>query len=126
MKKLFYMSIFTSVLSLIGCKTDEEKYLKEHNVIFYQTKEFKLFEENSKIKLKDAFELQTKFANSNKTKPEVCLYFILDDNYVFSSFTNLKIPVASTRGIWVNSKTGEAKYMKDEIFLKAYNYYENK
>ena len=124
MKKLLCLSIFTSILSLVGCKTEEEKYFKEHKVIFYQTKEFDEFELKSKIKIKEAFDIQTKFANDNKTRPEICLYFIIDGFYVFSSFTNLKTPVASTRGIWVDSKTGKSKYVKEEMLLKATNFYE--
>ncbi len=121
------MSIFTSFLSFIGCgKTEEEKYLEKHQVFFYKTKEFNDFENNTIIKLEEAFKIQTKFAKQNKEEHKRYMYFTIDGFYVFSLFRYNKTPVASTGGIWVDSKTGQVKYVKEEVLLKAYSFYKDK
>ena len=43
MKKIIFMLIFSSILSLLGCKSKEEKFLENHKVILYDTKEAELF-----------------------------------------------------------------------------------
>lgn len=49
MKKIIFMLIFSSILSLLGCKSKEEKFLENHKVILYDTKEAELFINNSVI-----------------------------------------------------------------------------
>lgn len=51
MKKIIFMLIFSSILSLLGCKSKEEKFLENHKVILYDTKEAELFINNSVIQV---------------------------------------------------------------------------
>ncbi len=46
MKKIILMSIFSSIISFISCKSNEDKYAKENSIIYFETKEFEEFEKN--------------------------------------------------------------------------------
>lgn len=63
-KKSFVL-ILTTLLTLLGCKTKEEKYLQKHQVIFCKTSEFEQFVKNAKVKPTQARDLMIEFANKN-------------------------------------------------------------
>ncbi|MDY3353204.1 hypothetical protein PG661_04085 [Riemerella anatipestifer] len=98
--------------------------MKNHKIILYNTDEFKKFESNSVIKLEEAWDIQKKVAIKRNKNPKNWLFFVIDDNYVFTSIFQPKIPEASIGGIWINSKTGEVKEVNSDICLRykdAYN-----
>jgi len=55
MNKYIIISIITSFLSLIGCKNEEEKFIKKNKVIYYNTKECTEFKNKAKISLDKAW-----------------------------------------------------------------------
>ena len=126
MKKIIFMLIFSSILSLLGCKSKEEKFLENHKVILYDTKEAELFINNSVIKPMEASKLQEEFALKNNKAPEMYTFFIVDNYYVFTSYFQPKIPNASIKGIWVDATTGKAKYVLEDIRIRAYKPYTEK
>ncbi|MFP3598802.1 hypothetical protein [Chryseobacterium sp. SIMBA_029] len=110
-------------LFLIGCKGKKQEFLDNHKVILYHTKEAENFINTAKIKPKEAKIIQANFAIKNNEKPEMYNFFIIDGNYIFTSYFQPKIPEASTNGIWVNATTGSARRVNPEISLKAYKPY---
>ncbi len=118
------MSIFTTILTFIGCKTKEEKYLKDHEVIFCKTTEFEQFVENSEIKPIEARKLMIDFVKRKNQVVQSKMYFVVDGYYTFTNYIHPKIPEVYTGNIWVNSKTGEVKEMNHGIFIRAYNEYD--
>lgn len=123
MKKKIFMSLFSLIISFIGCKSNEEKFLQENKVYYYDTKDFEEFEENAPIKLNRAWQIQKEYSKKNGQTPENWLFFVVNDNYVFSSALNPKAAFVFLGGIWVNSKTGEAKKVNSEVTLKYKNVY---
>lgn len=123
MRKLIYMTLICSLLSLLGCKSKEQKFLDNHKVILYNANEAGDFINNANIKPEDAKQIQADFAIKNNKQPESYNFFIIDNNYVFTSYFHPKVPEASTSGIWVDSETGIAKYMETGIWLRAYKPY---
>ncbi|MFV0305823.1 MAG: hypothetical protein ACK5IC_10130 [Moheibacter sp.] len=124
MKKIIYMSIFTSLFALIGCKSKEEKFLQENRVIYYGTKEFEDFEKNSIIKIDRAWEIQKMYSKEHHQIPKNWLFFVVNEDYVFNSVLSPKEKKSFLGGVWVNSKTGEAKFNRSKQRLKykkAYN-----
>jgi hypothetical protein len=118
------MSILTSILALIGCKNDEKIFLQKNKIYYYGTKEFNEYEKSTHIKLDEAWNIQKEYARKNNQTPENWLFFIINDNYVFNSAINPKESKVFLGGIWVNSKTGDAKPSDLKILLKyktAYN-----
>lgn len=115
--------ILSSILTFLGCKNKEEKFLETHTVIFYNSPQYKEFEKTSKVKIKEANKIQANFAIKNDKEPEMYSFFVVDNQYVFTSYFHPKIPDASTRGIWVDATTGEAKYIEEQVWLKAYDAY---
>lgn len=123
MNKIIYIMILSSILTFFGCKSKEKKFLEEHQVFFYNTNEYKEFEVGSKVKVKEALMIAYKFALEKNIHPMSQMFFVVDNQYVFTSYFHPKIPDASTHGIWVNATSGQAKYIKEEIWLKAYYSY---
>ncbi|MGX5687144.1 hypothetical protein ACWKWW_21555 [Chryseobacterium cucumeris] len=123
MKELIYIVSICSLFSLLGCKSKEQKFLDNHKVILYETKEAEDFINTANIKPDEAKQIQAAFAIKNNKKPESYSFFIIDNNYVFTSYFHPKVPEASTSGIWVDSKTGIAKYIETGIWLRAYKPY---
>ncbi|AZA59277.1 hypothetical protein EG349_11960 [Chryseobacterium shandongense] len=120
MKKKIITTVFSSILLMMGCKNKEQKFLEKHKVILYNTKEADNFINNSVVKPIEAKKLQADFAIKNNKDPEMYSFFIIDNNYVFTSYFQPKIPNASVRGIWVNATTGKSKYVKEDVRLTAY------
>ncbi|MCP1299506.1 hypothetical protein NK356_10030 [Chryseobacterium sp. S0630] len=123
MKELIYIVSICSLFSLLGCKSKEQKFLDNHKVILYETKEAGDFINTANIKPDEAKQIQAAFAIKNNKKPESYNLFIIDNNYVFTSYFHPKVPEASTSGIWIDAKTGNAKYMETGIWLRAYKPY---
>ena len=114
------MSIITTFLSFFSCKSKEEKYLENHKVILYGTKEFDKFESIANIKLDKAVDIQIEFAKKNHEDPK-SIFFIIDDYYVFSMQYNEKTPYVSINGIWVNVNNGDVKHLTEsDITLRRY------
>ena len=116
--------IFLNLILQISCNNPKNQNMEPNNVILYNSEEFKSFENQAKIKLKDAWEIQKKYALEKNENPKNWLFFIIDKNYVFTSIFQPKIPQASTSGIWVNSETGDVKEVKSDKNLRykeAYN-----
>ncbi len=114
------MVILISIVNFLGCKSEEEKFLDNHEIVFCETDEFKNFIAEATIKPERAKEIMIDFARKNNVRPPHLLYFIIDEYYVFTSYVHLKIPEASTTGIWVHANTGKIKEVKNGLFLKAY------
>ena len=91
MKKIIFIVTFSSIFSLLGCKSEEEKFLENHKVILYDTKEAELFINNSVIKPMEASKIQREFALKNNRHPEMHTFFIVDNYYVFTSYFLPKI-----------------------------------
>jgi len=106
-----------SILSLFGCNP-EKKFKEEHEIIYYNTNEFRVFETKANIRMMEAHRIMKEFADKNKMSYKPDLFFVIDDYYAFTILTNPKIPKAFTGGIWINSKTGIAMYVKDGVFLE--------
>ena len=123
MKKILTMSILTGILTLLGCKSNEEKFIENHKVIVYKTPEYFEFEKSAKFKIDEAWKLQKEFSKKNNETPENWLFFIIDGNYVFSSNIQPQIPQVSVNGLWVNSKSGEVKKVQLGDFLRYYDSY---
>ncbi len=124
MKKIIYMSIFTTLLTLFGCKSKEESFLQKNIVIYYGTKEFEEFEKKSNVKLVKAWQIQKEYLEKNNQLSENWLFFVINDSYVFNSAVNPKEAKVFLKGLWVDSKTGEVKLSDSKIRLtygKAYN-----
>ena len=111
------------LFTLLGCKSNEEKFIENHKVIVYNTSEYLEFEKNAKFKIDEAWKLQKEFSKNNNEIPENWLFFIIDGNYVFSSNIQPQIPQVSVNGLWVNSKSGEVKKVQLGDFLRYYDSY---
>lgn len=124
MKKIIYMSIFTTLSTLIGCKSNEEKFLQENKVIYYGTKEFEDFEKKSNVNLSEAWKIQKEYSKINHQVPENWLFFIVNEDYIFNSALSPMERKSFLGGCWVNSKTGVARFNTSKQRLeykKAYN-----
>lgn len=125
MKQLILIiNIFSILILQISCNNPKNDYMKDNNVIMYNSNEFKEFESKAKIKLKEAWEIQKEYAQNESKTPKNWLFFVIDNNYVFTSIFQPKIPEASIGGIWVNSETGEVKEVTSNVNLRykeAYN-----
>jgi len=84
------------------------------------------FINNSVIKPMEASKIQEEFALKNNKAPEMYTFFIVDNYYVFTSYFLPKIPNASIKGIWVDATTGKAKYVLEDIRIRAYKPYTEK
>ena len=125
MIKKILIGTLTSIFTLFGCQTAQEKFLKKHDVFYAKTKEFNEFITKAKIKPQDARKLMGKYINKNNLKGLGGeMFFIIDGHYSYTIDIQLKFPAANTRGIWVNAENGQVKEVKDGIFLKAFNKYE--
>lgn len=116
--KYIIITFFISSL-LIHCS-----YADKHHIITYNSDEFKKFEAGAAVKLKQAWDIQKKYAMDKGEPPAGWLFFVIDGNYVFTSMFRPKIPEASTGGIWVNSETGEVKETDADAYIRykdAYN-----
>ncbi len=65
MKKIIYMGLLTSILTFLGCKSEEEKILESHQILFYKTNEFENFINEAKIKPEEAKKIMIDFAKNN-------------------------------------------------------------
>ncbi|WP_449387460.1 hypothetical protein [Chryseobacterium lineare] len=123
MKKIIYMSIFSTIFTLFGCKSKEEKFLQENKIIYYDSKEFEDFEKKANISIVEAWRIQKEYSKEKHQNPENWLFFIINDYYVFNSALTPKEAKAFVGGVWVDSKTGEARFKKSKIRLRYKNGY---
>jgi hypothetical protein len=124
MKKYIIMSILTQLLGVLGCMSNEDKFIKQNKVIYYGTSEFTEFQSHAIIKIDSAWKIQKKYAEENNKIPENWLFFIVNDSYVFNSSINPKEAKTFIGGIWINSKTGKSTFNNSKVRLKykkAYN-----
>lgn len=121
--KLRFLVIILSIISILGCKSKEETFLKHNEVLFCKTIEFEKFVHNAIIKPEKAKKMMIHYTKENNLPTPIHLYFIVNEFYVFTNYVHPKIPETSTKGIWVHTSTGEIKENKKGIFLKAYNEY---
>lgn len=117
------MSILTSFITFVGCKSEKDKFFQENKIIYYGTTEFKKFEKNAPIKLDEAWNIQKDYAKKNNQISENWLFFSINDYYVFNSSLNPKESKTFINGIWVNSKTGEVRQNDSKIMLNYKNAY---
>ena len=111
-KELIYITSICSLLPFLGCKSKEQNFLDNHKIIHYSTKDVGDCIKNAEIKPEEAKQIQADFTIRNNKQSESYHFFILDNNYVFTSYFHPKVPESATNGIWVDSKTGIAKYME--------------
>lgn len=123
MKKIIYLSIFTTILTLFRCKNKEERFLQENKIIYYGSKEFKDFEKKADISIGEAWRIQKEYSKEKHQNQENWLFFIINNYYVFNSALIPKEAKVFLGGVWVNSKTGEAKFNKSKIKLKYKDVY---
>lgn len=123
MKNLINVVLIFTLLFFLGCKSKEQKFLDNHKVILYHTKEATDFINTAKIKPEEAKIIQVNFAIKNNKKSGLYNFFIIDGNYIFTSYFHPKIPEASTNGIWVDATTGNTRSVNTGIWLKAYKPY---
>ena len=104
MTKFLLPILFCMILACCNKKTSKNK----KNIIYYGTSEFETFEQKAIIKKENAWEIQNKFLSLRKrdTMPGT-LYFAINGKYIFSDYANLKLNEATTKGIQVDSETGE-------------------
>lgn len=125
MKQLIsIINIFLTLILQTNCNNPKNQYMEKNNVILYHSEEFKLFEDKAKIKLKEAWDIQKKYAQDKNENPKNWLFFVINGNYAFTSIFQPKIPEASIGGFWVNSETGEVTEVKSDKnirYEKAYN-----
>lgn len=111
MKKIIYI-IF--IINIFSCKTKTDKM----KIIAYDTKEFNFFEKKALIKKEKAWELHLNYYKSQNKEFFGTLFFVIDDNYVFSTNYNPKIPEVSLTGVYVNSETGETMFKENNQKLQ--------
>ncbi|MBI9059800.1 MAG: hypothetical protein JEZ01_18695 [Labilibaculum sp.] len=124
MKKILFMGIIISILTFLGCKSKEEKFLENNKVLFCKTEEFESFIKKSRVTPEKAWDLMVEYTEKENVQQPHLFYFIIDGHYVFTNYVHLKIPDAYTGGIWVNSENGKVKEVKDGVFIKAYYKYD--
>ncbi|MBL4745360.1 MAG: hypothetical protein JKY08_03240 [Flavobacteriaceae bacterium] len=120
MKTIIYLGILASILCVFGCKSNEEKFLEKHHVLFCKTKSFDVFIEKTKVKPEAAWDLMRNYSKDNNIMQPHLFYFIIDGYYVFTSYIHPKVPEVNTSGVWVNSKNGEVIQVRKGVYLRAY------
>lgn len=76
MNKIINIMILSSILTLLGCKSKEKTFLEEHKVIFYNTLQYRSFENTSKVSIKEASIIAYKFALKEKITPMTRMFFL--------------------------------------------------
>ena len=110
-----YILIILMILTLISCTKGDDKM----EIIAYGTPEFEEFIKNAPISLNEAWDLQLKYyKDKNQEEVGAPIFFIINNHYVFSPYRNSKIPEVRLEGVWVNSNTGETKYIDNDKKLK--------
>jgi len=112
MKNIIYLLIFMNIFS---CKSK----IDEMEIIAYDTNEFEQFEKNATIKKEKAWELQLNYFQEKNKEISGTLFFIVDNNYLFSTSYNPKIPEASLTGLYVNSETGETFFLENSTKMQT-------
>lgn len=124
MKQLILIiNIFFTLILQTSCNNPKNQYMEKNNVILYNSEEFKLFESKAEVKLKEAWDIQKKYAQNKNDNPKNWLFFVINGNYVFTSIFHPKIPEASIGGFWVNSETGEVREVKSDEIIRYENAY---
>ena len=110
------------VLFIFGCNPSIN-YINGHKIIRYGTTEFKNFEKKTKIKKEQAWSIQNEITSKQQVPVVHWLFFIIDENYVFTSVVNSTKKETELIGICVNSETGIVTYEKSGVRLKYKNAY---
>lgn len=126
--------LFLLVTLVIFTSCDSKSDLKNEpiQIIAYGTDEFKDFmDSNPKIDLEKSWDLQLEYYKNNPRSLDyksyiasVTLFFIVDDNYVYTLNHMMKKVVKGKllEGVWVNANTGEVKYREETKIIEAVNY----
>jgi len=110
-----YLSIVLLLLTLTSCSKGGE----EMEIIAYGTPEFEEFVKTAPIGLDKAWELQIEYYLHHGQEPIGSpLFFVIDKKYIFTPYFNAKIPEVKIKGVAIDSKTGEVKYIDEKIKLK--------
>jgi len=122
MKKIIFMLTFSSIFSLLGCKSEEEKFLENHKV-FPCSPEI-VQEKKYKISIKKSNDLYVKYLYDTKKSKDLNYdetflspTLIVDDHYVYS-FHNLIEKKVAVFGVWINANTGKITNCNEYIWLK--------
>jgi lipoprotein len=122
MKKIIFILTFSSIFSLLGCKSEEEKFLENHEVFPCSPKIVQ--EKKYRISIKKANDLYIKYLYDRKEIKDLDYdetllspTLIVDDHYVYS-FQNLVMQKVAVFGIWINANTGEITTYDKSIWLK--------
>lgn len=111
-QKIFITGLLVSIIT--GCEEG-----KKMDIIYYGTSEFSEFIEKSEIKLDEAWDLQLKYYSDKSQEPIGSpLFFIINQQYLFSPYYNPKIPEVSIQGVAIDSITGKVEYINENIKLK--------
>jgi len=123
LKLQHYLVIILILLTFASCNQEDKT-----EIITYNTSEFKEYVKNTPISLDEAWKIQLNFYKNNPKKmpynlykQNSAMYFIVDKYYVYT----LK-PLIKTKpkgkllsGIWVNSITGEVRYINNDTIVQA-------
>ncbi len=103
--------LFIIYINLIGCTNMKNT---NNEVLLYNTEEYKEFEKQAKVSLKEAILLVCK---DSKYKPFLQHYLIYKDNYIFTSLppTHAGTLVLS-EGLLVNTDTSEVTTIDNTTF----------
>lgn len=134
--------ILSSILTFLGCKNKEKKFLEEHEVLLCSslkifpknklTDEVIKFEKSHNITFNQASNIYLKFSGrklkkSNLNESDIILPSLIIDKYYVYSFKNIKMLKIATFGIWIDADTGEIInnnndkiWLLEDDILKAY------
>lgn len=107
--------VYLLILIMITCCNPEKKN-NDLDVIAYGTQAFELFEKKAAIKKEEAWKLVLDYCNLPNDEKFIIypkLFFIVNNNYVFTFYFNPKVPESNITGVYVNAETGEVTYHKD-------------
>ncbi len=119
--------ILSAILTFLGCKSEENKFLEKHKVIlctdsrYYPkeelTNEAIEFERIKSINFKKASDIYVKYEKKNSIDSNIIFPSLIIDEYYVYSFKNIKMSKVATFGVWINANTGAMIHRKDNIWL---------
>ncbi|TAJ15226.1 hypothetical protein DMA11_02135 [Marinilabiliaceae bacterium JC017] len=115
MKKYIIVCLMVALSACNNKKPAKSPGFKE--ILYYGTKEFEAHEKNTKINKEQAWELQIEYFKPDSLSYLCRLYFIVDGNYVFPQYVRRKLNEARLTGVWVNTKTGVVRYVKNNSIV---------
>lgn len=113
-----YLTTILTFLFLAGCISISHK-----EVYMAHTPEFEEKEKQYAISLDSATLIcaDYRFKKEKTDTIDTYLYLIYEDHYIFADqhrFYNAKTGLYYLPGVWVNAKTGKAKYVKGEKYVQ--------